>query len=43
VNTRIRLAGSQRLTVVAELSGERYRILHQDVLVTSAACLDDSL
>ena len=43
VNTRIRLAGSQRLTVLAEISGERYRILHQDVLVTSAACLDDSL
>ena len=43
VNTRIRLAGSQRLTVLAELSGERFRILHQDVLVTSAACLDDSL
>lgn len=43
VQTRIRLAGSQRLTVVAELSGERFRILHQDVLVTSAACLDDSL
>lgn len=43
VNTRIRLAGSQRLTVLAELSGERYRILQQDVLVTSAACLDDSL
>jgi sulfur-oxidizing protein SoxY len=43
VNTRIRLAGSQRLTVLAELSGNRYRILQQDVLVTSAACLDDSL
>jgi sulfur-oxidizing protein SoxY len=43
VNTRIRLAGSQRLTVLAELSGQRFRILQQDVLVTSAACLDDSL
>jgi sulfur-oxidizing protein SoxY len=43
VTTRIRLAGSQRLTVVAALSGDRYRILQQDVLVTSAACLDDSL
>lgn len=43
VTTRIRLAGSQRLTVLAELSGPRYRILQQDVLVTSAACLDDSL
>lgn len=43
VTTRIRLAGSQRLTVLAELSGNRYRMLQQDVLVTSAACLDDSL
>lgn len=43
VSTRIRLAGSQRLTVLAELSGNRYRMLQQDVLVTSAACLDDSL
>ncbi len=43
VTTRIRLAGSQRLTVLAALSGNRYRISQQDVLVTSAACLDDSL
>jgi sulfur-oxidizing protein SoxY len=43
VTTRIRLAGSQRLTVLAALSGDRYRMLQQDVLVTSAACLDDSL
>ena len=43
VTTRIRLAGSQRLTVLAALSGGRFRMLQQDVLVTSAACLDDSL
>ena len=43
ITTRIRLAGSQRLTVLAELSNNRYRMLQQDVLVTSAACLDDSL
>ena len=43
ITTRIRLAGSQRLTVLAALSGNRYRISQQDVLVTSAACLDDSL
>ena len=43
IATRIRLAGSQRLTVLAALSGNRYRISQQDVLVTSAACLDDSL
>ena len=43
VTTRIRLAGSQRLTVLAALSGDRFRMLQQDVLVTSAACLDDSL
>lgn len=43
VNTRIRLAGSQRLTVLAELSGGRFLRVQQDVLVTSAACLDESL
>lgn len=41
--TRVRLAGSQKITVLAELSGNRFLIGQQDVLVTSAACLDESL
>lgn len=43
VSARIRLAGSQQLTVLAELSGGRFRRVQRDVLVTSAACLDESL
>jgi sulfur-oxidizing protein SoxY len=43
ISTRIRLAGTQKLTVVARLSNERFLMGQADVLVTSAACLDDSL
>jgi sulfur-oxidizing protein SoxY len=43
VSTRVRLAGTQKLTVLAELSGGRFRVNQADVLVTSAACMDDSL
>ena len=43
VSTRIRLAGTQKLTVLAELSGGRFLVNQADVLVTSAACMDDSL
>ena len=43
VTTRVRLAGTQPVTVIAELSGKRFRISKTDVLVTSAACLDESL
>ena len=43
VSTRVRLAGTQPVTVVAELSGRRFRISRTEVLVTSAACLDESL
>ena len=42
VNARIRLAGTQQVTVLAELSGNRFRVGPRDVLVTSAACLDDA-
>jgi len=43
VTTRVRLAGTQKLTVVAALSGNRFRMVQADVLVTSAACLDEAL
>jgi sulfur-oxidizing protein SoxY len=43
VSTRVRLAGTQDVTVLAELSGKRFRMEKMRVLVTSAACLDDSL
>ena len=41
ISTRIRLAGTQNVTVVAVLSGDRFRIGATPVLVTSAACLDE--
>ena len=43
VATRMRLAGTQTVTVLAALSGDRFRIARAEVLVTSAACLDESL
>ena len=43
IATRVRLAGTQKVTVLAALSGNRYRLGEVDVLVTSAACLDESL
>jgi sulfur-oxidizing protein SoxY len=43
VNTRVRLAGTQKVTVLAELSGKRFKAATMDVLVTSAACLDESM
>ena len=42
ISTRIRLAGTQNVTVVAVLSGNRYRIEATPVLVTAAACLDET-
>ena len=41
VSTRVRLAGSQQVTVLAELSGQRFLIGPADVVVTSSACLDE--
>ena len=43
VSTRVRLAGTQKLRVLAALSGGRFLLQEQDVLVTSAACLDESM
>ncbi len=41
VSTRVRLAGTQTVTVLAELSGRRFRVGQAEVVVTSAACLDE--
>ena len=43
ITTRVRLAGTQVVTVIAELTDRRFRIAKTEVLVTSAACLDESL
>jgi sulfur-oxidizing protein SoxY len=43
ISTRVRLAGTQKVTVLAELSNKRYLVGQMEVLVTSAACLDESL
>ena len=43
ISTRVRLAGTQTVTVLAELSGKRFRVGPAYVLVTAAACLDESL
>ena len=43
LSTRIRLAGTQRLTVLAAMGDGRFRIAQRDVLVTAAACLDESM
>jgi sulfur-oxidizing protein SoxY len=42
VATRIRLAGTQYVTVLASLSGGRYRLHQAQVVVTSSACLDET-
>ena len=41
VMTRVRLGGTQNVTVLAELSGGRWRVAAQNVLVTTGACLDE--
>lgn len=41
VSTRMRLAGTQKVTVVAVLSGDRFRMVRKEVVVESAACLDE--
>jgi sulfur-oxidizing protein SoxY len=43
IATRVRLAGTQKVTVLAELSNQRFLMGQTEVLVTSAACLDESL
>ena len=42
ISARVRLAGTQRVTVLAELTGNRFWTGPVDVLVTSAACLDEA-
>jgi sulfur-oxidizing protein SoxY len=42
IDTRVRLAGTQKVTVLAVLSGKRFRMKEVEVLVTSAACLDEA-
>ena len=41
ITTRVRLGGTQNVTVLAELSGGRWRVAAQNVLVTTGACLDE--
>jgi sulfur-oxidizing protein SoxY len=41
VTTRIRLAGTQKLTAIAEMSDGSYWSDSQEVIVTLAACLED--
>ena len=43
IATRVRLAGTQKVTALAQLSGGRFVVGRMEVLVTSAACLDESL
>lgn len=43
VTTRVRLGGTQTVRVIAELSDRSFRIAEANVLVTTGACLDDSL
>jgi sulfur-oxidizing protein SoxY len=43
ITTRVRLAGTQTVTVLAELCGKRFLMGPAYVLVTAAACLDESL
>jgi sulfur-oxidizing protein SoxY len=43
ISTRVRLAGTQKVTVLAAMSDGKFRMTQTDVLVTSAACLDESM
>ena len=43
VSTRVRLAGTQTVRVLAAMSDGRFRLAETDVLVTAAACLDESM
>jgi sulfur-oxidizing protein SoxY len=42
ISTRVRLAGTQRVTVLAELTNDRFLVGPAYVLVTSAACMDEA-
>ena len=43
IATRMRLAGTQKVVALARLSGGRFLVNETEVLVTSAACLDESM
>lgn len=43
ISTRVRLAGTQKVTVLAAMSDGKFRMTQTEVLVTSAACLDESM
>lgn len=43
ISTRVRLAGTQKVTVLAEMSNRTFRMAQTEVVVTSAACLDESM
>jgi sulfur-oxidizing protein SoxY len=43
ISTRVRLACTQKVTVLAGMSDGRFRMTQTEVLVTSAACLDESM
>jgi len=43
VSTRVRLAGTQKVTVLAAMSDGHFRMTQTEVVVTSAACLDESM
>jgi sulfur-oxidizing protein SoxY len=43
ISTRVRLAGTQTVRVLAAMSDGRFRMSQTDVLVTAAACLDESM
>lgn len=42
ISTRVRLAGSQRVIAVAELSDGSYWLGSRDIVVTHSACVDES-
>lgn len=42
IATRVRLAGSQKVTALATLTGGRFRVAEVDVVVTSLACLEET-
>jgi sulfur-oxidizing protein SoxY len=41
IATRVRLAVGQKVAALAVLTGGRYRLAQAEVLVTSAACIDE--
>jgi sulfur-oxidizing protein SoxY len=42
IDTRVRLAGSQRVTALAQLSDDSFWFSQADITVTLSACVDGS-